>query len=327
MMLISLTSFADDVKTVGIGSGIDKDSATLSALRNALENVYGVYLTSSTTIKDDKIISDDITAVSFGKVLNYKVISSVQESDKNYVVTVEANVSLDKLASFIGENTGTSVKFDGAGWGLQQKLARLNKENEENAARNIVESIKKLDVDLTPSLTIKKIENDKYRSNWSGCGEQRDMCLKLTVKFDKKANPNKKALIELVENSFNALRNPKTKKFLSNETIIYYNQICKYIESRSRAFAIKDVGNGVIYPIKDSNCDHRTVRVEKEVNAVYFGKLYYNSYLGYNWNFKIKKHSPTMGGEYYEDYKTIIIRIFYNEESLEKVTELLIIPL
>lgn len=331
-LFTSVIAFAEETQTVGIGTGKSKEDATQNALRNALENVYGVYLSSSTSMVDDKIISDEITSVSYGKIVKFKVIGTAKESDNQYVVTVDALVSLDKLASFISENTGTSVKFDGAGWGLQQKMDRLNKENEEKAARNIVESIKRLDVDLTPSLTIKNMENASSRLNSAGSTKAKDRCLMLTVKFDKKLNPNQKALLELVDKSFKALENPKTKKFLSTKTKKYYDQLKEYIDSRSKAFAIRDVGNGVTYPIWDNNCLKTNVHLIKDgreqvVSTSTGGTLYYNENLGYNWQFKVKSQSPTMGGGFSADYKTIIVRIFYSENTLEKVKELLIVPL
>lgn len=339
-ILMAVCGYANDVQTVGIGIGSSKDHATQLALRNALENVYGVYLSSSTTLSDDKILKDDITTVSFGKIINYKVIDCSQNMNGQYVVTVDAKVSLDKLATFVGENTNTSVKFDGAGWGMQLKMNRLNTKNEEKAALDIVKAIANLYVDLTPSISIESIKNEYDRYNNIGA-KGLNQCLTMSVKLDKKGSSNAKTLHKLVDDSFKALKNPGTKKFLSSHTEEYYKILKNYIDSRFGAFIIKDEGNGKIYPIYNpagnrsflnKKYQHTNVELIKDgrsqvVSTSNGGFLFVDFNLGYNWQNKIKIQSPTMGGGFVADEKMIIIRIFYNESALERVTELSVAPL
>ena len=324
-IILSSAAFANDVQTVGIGIGASNEAAIQSALRNALENVYGVYISSSTTMSDDRILNDDITSVSFGKIINYKVIDSTKNSAGQYIVTVDAKVSLDKLATFIGESTGASIKFDGVGWGIQQKMERLNIKNEEKAAMDIVKTIKNLDIDCTPSISIQSMDQNRGKSK--NC-----YTLTLTVKLNKKGNSREKELHEFVENSFKALKNPKTKEFLSNLTARYYQLIKLYIDSQCSAFAIKDEGNGNIYPIyhptkSESFLDHA---IGYKWNTCGWGtmyKLYTCDSLGYNWQLKKRSAARTNFDGSLFSTKTILINISYTEENLEKVTKLSIVPL
>lgn len=324
-IILSSAAFADDVQTVGIGIGASNEAAIQSALRNALENVYGVYISSSTTMSDDRILNDDITSVSFGKIINYKVLDSTENSAGQYIVTVDAKVSLDKLATFIGESTGASVKFDGAGWGIQQKMERLNIKNEEKAAMDIVKAIKNLNIDCTPSISIQSMNQERGRS-------QNGYTLTLTVKLNKNGNSREKELHEFVDNSFKALKNPKTKRFLSNLTAEYYQLLKKYIDSLCSAFAIKDEGDGCIYPIyhplkSESFLDHAIGYCWESLGWGVLYKLYTCDSLGYNWHFRKRSAARTNFDGSLFDAKTILIHIFYNEEDLEKVTKLSIVPL
>jgi len=51
------------VETITIGSGNTIESAKFNALRSALEQVSGSYLSTNTLVINDKLISDNITSI------------------------------------------------------------------------------------------------------------------------------------------------------------------------------------------------------------------------------------------------------------------------
>lgn len=321
-ILMALCASANEVQTVGIGTGVDKDTATMAALRNALENVYGVYLSSSTTMSDDRIISDDISAVSFGKIVNYKIIDTTNNAAGQYLITITANVSLDKLASFVSENTGPSVKFDGAGWGMQQKMKRLNKENEEKAAKDIAYAILSLDIDLSRPININKINHYPLetlpRYALYGCNTYprtvtRDQCMGLSLIYAKKKNLNEKALLGMIDNAFKELKGPKNKEFRSEYTKQILYGLRHYVSMCSDAFAISD-GVGHIYPIFSVPTHAYANSWFPEYNEAGLTYHTHSLKLGYNWTHNLK-------------YADCMVYIFYVAEDLERVSDFTIIPL
>lgn len=82
------------------GSGKTQDEAKQSALRNAIEQAFGTFISSNTQIFNDQLVKDEIVSVSSGNIQEYSVISEVQTPDGNWSNTIKAKVSIDKLTSF-----------------------------------------------------------------------------------------------------------------------------------------------------------------------------------------------------------------------------------
>lgn len=127
---------AQDVKVISSGQGTTEDEATKIALRSALEDAFGTFISSSTKIKNDVLISDEIVSLSQGNIKEYKKISSSQLANGLYSITVDAIVSLKKLASYC-ESKGMSVDFDGKVFGMEIELTEFNRKNEIKALKNL----------------------------------------------------------------------------------------------------------------------------------------------------------------------------------------------
>ena len=98
--LFITTIFAQDVVLiVSSGDGPTKDQATTAALRNAIEQAYGAFISSNTQFLNDELIQDEITSVAQGNIQEYSIISSI-ETKNGYNVTTKSTVSLGKLTSF-----------------------------------------------------------------------------------------------------------------------------------------------------------------------------------------------------------------------------------
>ena len=105
------TIFAQDAdKTVTLvvsGQGKTQDEAKQNALRSAIEQAFGTFISSKTEILNDNLVKDEIISVANGNIQKYEVISEVQIENKDYATTLKATVSVDKLVTFI-ENKGYS---------------------------------------------------------------------------------------------------------------------------------------------------------------------------------------------------------------------------
>jgi hypothetical protein len=151
MFVVAATGFpasayaqkVDEVTLTVSGDGATKTEATEVALRSAIEQAFGVFVSANTTILDDELVKDEIATVSSGNIKKYEEITSVQLPNGNTSVTLQAVVSVSKLITY-AQSKGTTAEFAGATFGMNMRLKELNKSNEEKAIANMVTQLKAL---------------------------------------------------------------------------------------------------------------------------------------------------------------------------------------
>ncbi len=135
----ALFSQNQNEKTVSItvsGSGKTQDEAKQSALRSAIEQAFGAFISAKTEILNDQIISDQITSIASGNIQSFEILNASQLTDSNWGVTLKAIVSIDKLSSFV-EAKGVSVEIKGGLFALNIKQQILNEQAELKAISNM----------------------------------------------------------------------------------------------------------------------------------------------------------------------------------------------
>jgi hypothetical protein len=146
MAAFSTSVFAQQVKEVALmvsGDGATKQEATQNALRSAIEQAFGVFVSANTSILDDELVKDEIATISSGNIKEYKEIVSAILPGGNVTVTLKAIVSPSKLAAY-AKSKGSSVEFAGAAFGMGMRLKELNKANEEKAIINMLSQLMEL---------------------------------------------------------------------------------------------------------------------------------------------------------------------------------------
>ena len=141
-LLLNLNTKTDVIELTVTGSGITKDLAIQNALRNSLEQSFGAFISSKTEILNDVMIKDEITSISTGNVVDFKVISHVKNQDLHSVV-VKSNVSLSSFSNYI-QSKGHNVVFDSESFSLKIKLQEFNIKSEEKAVKDILVVFKKM---------------------------------------------------------------------------------------------------------------------------------------------------------------------------------------
>lgn len=126
------------VSLVVNGTGSTKEEATKNALRSAIEQAFGTFVSSNTTVLDDELIKDEIVTVSTGNIKTYKVLSSSQSSSGLFDVSVQAIVSIDQLTKF-AQSKGMQTELAGASFVMNMKMRELNKKNEVSAIAHMIE--------------------------------------------------------------------------------------------------------------------------------------------------------------------------------------------
>ena len=131
---------ADDITLVVDGEGKDKTEATKNALRSAIEQSYGTFVSANTVILNDELVKDEIATVSSGNIKSYKELSSTTLPNGNISVTLSATVSIGKLISY-AQSKGASTEFAGQAFMMNMRMRELNKRNEAVALMHILQRL------------------------------------------------------------------------------------------------------------------------------------------------------------------------------------------
>lgn len=145
-LAFALNAKAQDEKTVTLtvtGQGKTTDEAKTNALRSAIEQAFGAFISSNTTILNDKLIKDEIVSVANGNIQKFDVVNETTLPDGTLTETLKATVSLSKLTTFC-ESKGVKVEFQGSLFAMNVIMKELNKKNESLAWSNLYSIIDKM---------------------------------------------------------------------------------------------------------------------------------------------------------------------------------------
>lgn len=138
VVMWSLHCSAQDVTLICNGEGNTKEEATRNALRDAIEQTYGSFVSSNTVVINDELIKDEIVSLSRGNVKRYRELYYSDGDVKK--VTLEAVISVDKLISY-AKNKGMSTELAGASFAMNFKLRQLYVENGAKAMKALLKTL------------------------------------------------------------------------------------------------------------------------------------------------------------------------------------------
>jgi hypothetical protein len=130
----------NDNKTVTLtvsGTGKTPEEARLNALRSAIEQAFGAFISSKTEILNDKLVKDEIVSVASGNVQKFNILNEFILPSGGFNTTLLAIVSINKLTSFI-ESKGGIIEFKGGLFSVNIKQQILNEKAEEKAIFDMV---------------------------------------------------------------------------------------------------------------------------------------------------------------------------------------------
>lgn len=148
-ILFAATTFAqvDEVTLTVLGTGCTEEEATNIALRSAVEQSFGAFVSANTTILNDRLVKDEIVSLSKGNIKNYDKLSVSSLPNGQVGVSIKATVSIKKLTTF-AKSHGSSCELAGNTFAQNMKLRELNKKNEEIAAQHLAQQLRILEEDL-----------------------------------------------------------------------------------------------------------------------------------------------------------------------------------
>lgn len=122
----------DDVTLVVSASGETEELAVKNALRDAIEQTYGTFVSSNTSILNDELVKDEVVTISTGNIKEYSKISSIENNNGGVTVTLNVTVSISSLINY-ARSKGASAEFAGASFAMNIKMYELNKKAELKA--------------------------------------------------------------------------------------------------------------------------------------------------------------------------------------------------
>lgn len=143
-MMMAVAAFAQhDIKLTVSGQGSTKEDATANALRSAIEQAFGAFVSANTQILNDEIVKDEIATISSGNIKEYQELGCVTLPDGDQSVTLAATVSLNNLISY-SKSKGSTAEFAGAAFTMNMRMRKLNAENEITALYNMLDLLYEL---------------------------------------------------------------------------------------------------------------------------------------------------------------------------------------
>ena len=129
--LIELKVYSqNDVELTVTAYGTDAENSKNNALRNAIEQAYGAFLSSNTLIKNDELVKDEIISLSNGNVKKFDILSQFKMPDNNWSTSLKCVVSVNKLDSYC-KSKGMETTFNGNLFAFNISQKDLFKRNQE----------------------------------------------------------------------------------------------------------------------------------------------------------------------------------------------------
>ena len=120
------------VTLVVSGSGKTQDEAKTNALRSAIEQAFGAFISSKTEIFNDQVVFDQMSSISSGNIQTFEILNEAQLPDRSWSTTLKAVVSVNKLTSFV-KSKGVAIEINGSLFALNIKQQILNEQGELHA--------------------------------------------------------------------------------------------------------------------------------------------------------------------------------------------------
>lgn len=265
-----------EVTLVVQGDGESKREAIDAALRSAIEQSFGVYVSSNTTILNDEFVKDEIANIATGNIKGYKELSVVPLPDGRTTVSLEATVSIGQLVKYV-ESKGGSCELKGSAFVAELKQIKMKKENTKLALEHLKDQLRS----ILPSAYDYNINAVDMKST----GE-------MTVVFEAFLNENYYKCEDLIEQTLNSLSLSKTEKeslTSKGEKVYEYYFIAPNGYSITKTFFLYEPFEfNITQPIYDAISPNVIVdnlgnMIPLDLTCTF---MPYYSYDGYNYNLK-----------------------------------------
>lgn len=256
----------DEVTLIVSADGSSKDEAVKLALRSAIEQTYGTFVSANTTLLDDELVKDEVVTVTSGNIKEYKELTNNTLPNGRVYVTLQATVSVSNLANY-AKGKGAKVEFDGANLVMNIQLEELNTKSQEKVLDNLMTQLVPLVQNgYDYSIELKNIENFQFNG-----GTAYTLCLEIT----SSSNKNFDTAVDLIKETLKSLNVPKNQRIATVQYAICYlnpsfpgmnGYTLRYSENTSECF------KELINLFNQSACSICIADGRSECNKVYNNK-------------------------------------------------------
>ena len=131
------------VSLVASGTGQTEKEARENALRSAIEQAFGTFVSANTEVLNDELVKDEIATIASGNINHFNVISTTKNESGLYDVSLQAIVSIGNLTNYT-KSKGFQVELAGAEFVMNMKMRELNKKNELAAIEHLQKKLKSI---------------------------------------------------------------------------------------------------------------------------------------------------------------------------------------
>lgn len=132
-----------EISLVVSADGATKEEATKIALRSAIEQAYGAFVSANTEILNDEIVKNEIVTISSGNIKEYREVSSASLPNGSFMQTLQVTLNIGNLVNY-AKSKGAECEFAGAVFVSNLKHKKLNEENELKVLHNLFSHVNKL---------------------------------------------------------------------------------------------------------------------------------------------------------------------------------------
>ena len=90
-------------------------------------------------IQNDELVSDRISSIGDGEILEYDLLESAKLSESEFFVVIDVKVSKSQAASFYNRNSESAIEFQGDLFLNNIEIIDLNMLSEINSIKNLLE--------------------------------------------------------------------------------------------------------------------------------------------------------------------------------------------
>lgn len=328
-----------NVELVVTGDGNTKENAVQAALRSAIEQAFGTFVSSNTQILNDELVKDEIATVTTGNIKKYQILTETNV-DGRYLVSLRAVVSVDKLIDYVKQKGG-STELAGNLFVTNYKLQKLNQENMLKARKNLIFQMKQI---LPTIFDFELVANSPKEGRYELSGPNsaysygHQYQLAVPVKLNVKVNKNADAIRKILNTTLGINENGTLVSMRNGN----YSELAKYLLEQVLKFEIDDgvhkysltcdtkrpttpygnISMKYILVEMEANIPRRSVSKKwyYSKNLYFYDEYYFNFYDGYE---EYSLQHLLLNSENPTDYMfTFEFDIFYTLSDLEKVREI-----
>ena len=215
----------DSVTLVMSGIGVTKQEATHAALRNAIEQAYGVFVSANTEILNDSLVRDEIITIASGNVYSYHELGASVLPNGNHEVMLQATLSAKKMVTYAQSKGAVCELVGGANYAssitANLQLIRLNQMNTRIAFEHLKKQL--LQVAAHSEMVAFKLHVEEPELEDPNAEEL--YCI-VPIRIEAYWGQGALQFVELMSNTLNALRLTSEQiEQLKHYKIPYYSAI------------------------------------------------------------------------------------------------------